>query len=280
MKLIKIPLVLSFLSVIFLTVACEDTENTPESGTISGVITFLETWPETGTISISLNTSWPPTGAPYAFKTIESDDLNANNEYSYSFENVAFDAYKSIVVSWQDPTDTNSATNQHALGAYGGITAPYFMDATSITVSVDNHEELNLDFSADLSLIDETVPSDSGTISGVITFIGELPQTGTISITLNSAWPPQGAPYAFKTIEMTDLNSDNQYSYSFENIAFGIYASIIVSWQDPDDLNPMTNQYTLGAHGGTDPTAVTVSETEYELTGLDFGADLSLAASN
>jgi hypothetical protein len=42
----------------------------------------------------------------------------------------------------------------------------------------------------------------------------------------------------------------------------------------------MTNQYTLGAHGGTDPTAVTVSETEYELTGLDFGADLSLAASN
>ena len=30
----------------------------------------------------------------------------------------------------------------------------------------------------------------------------------------------------------------------------------------------------------TDPAEVTGSETEYELTGLDFGADLSLAASN
>ena len=30
--------------------------------------------------------------------------------------------------------------------------AAEFMDATSITVSVANHEELNLDFGADLSL--------------------------------------------------------------------------------------------------------------------------------
>ena len=52
----------------------------------------------------------------------------------------------------------------------------------------------------------------------------------------------------------------------------------------------MTNQHTLGAYGGvfpfftayggTDPAEVTVTETKYELTGLDFGADLSLAVLN
>ena len=152
MKLIKTLLVLSFLSVMFLIVACEDTVNTPESGTISGVVTFLETWPETGTISISLNRTWPPQGAPYAFKTIEFSNLNLESQYNYIFENVAFDIYESIVVSWQDPADTSSTTNQHALGAYGGTMAAEFMDATSITVSVANHEEFNLDFGADLSL--------------------------------------------------------------------------------------------------------------------------------
>ena len=96
--------------------------------------------------------------------------------------------------------------------------------------------------------------------------------------------------YAFKTIDSDDLNSNTEYSYSFENVAFGTYPAIAISWQDPNDSNPATNQHILGAYGGvdpfftayggTDPTAVTVSETEYELTGLDFGADLSLAASN
>ena len=155
MKLIKILLILSFLSVIFLTVACEDTDNIPESGTISRVVTFLETWPETGTISFSLNTSWPPTGAPYSFKTIASDDLNTNNECSYSFENIVFGTYSALAVSWQDPNDTNPMTNQHTLGAYGGV-YPFFTayggtDPTAVTVSVTFHAFTGLDFSADLS---------------------------------------------------------------------------------------------------------------------------------
>ena len=152
MKLIKILLVLSFLSVIFLTMACEDTDNTPESGTISGVITFLETWPETGTISISLNTSWPPTGSPYAFKTIESDDLNTNNEYSYSFENIAFGTYLALAVSWRNPDSTyNSSCNQSTLGAYGGSIQDYFMNLDSLTVSTTNYELTEYDFDADLN---------------------------------------------------------------------------------------------------------------------------------
>ena len=68
----------------------------------------------------------------------------------------------------------------------------------------------------------------------------------------------------------------------FDNIAFGTYGSIAVSWLDPDDSNPSTNQHVLGAYGGTPPdfmdaTSVTVSSNDYELTDLNFTADLDLA---
>tara|TARA_B100001245_G_C22672209_1_gene328934 strand:- start:51 stop:509 length:459 start_codon:yes stop_codon:yes gene_type:complete len=127
----------------------------------------------------------------------------------------------------------------------------------------------------------ETVdtPPESATLSGTITFTGTWPDTGTVAVSLSSTWPPQGAPAASAAITSADL-ANNTYTYTFENVTFGSYASIAVSWEDPNDTNPMTNQYTLGAYGGTDPTAVTVSETEYELTDLSFDADLSLATSN
>ena len=54
--------------------------------------------------------------------------------------------------------------------------------------------------------------------------------------------------------------------------------------------NSQTNQHVIGAHGGTspwmeqygqgtDPTTITVSETEFALN-IDFTADFSLAASS
>ena len=131
-----------------------------------------------------------------------------------------------------------------------------------------------------------TPTPESATISGTITFTGTWPVSGDIAVSLSSTWPPTGAPAASTAISSSDL-SNNTYTYTFENVTFGSYASIAISWQDPNDTNPMTNQHTLGAYGGvfpfftayggTDPAEVTVTETEYELTGLDFGADLSLA---
>ena len=158
MKLIKTLLVLSFLSVMFFIVACEDKDNTPESATISGAVTFTGTWPTTGTASISMQTVWPPTLAPYAFKTIDSDDLNSNTEYSYSFENVAFGTYPAIAISWQDPDDSNHATNQHTLGAYGGV-YPFVStyggtDPTAVTVSDILYELTTINIDADLKYVD------------------------------------------------------------------------------------------------------------------------------
>ena len=158
MKLVKTLLELSLSSVMFLAMACEDNETVdhpPESATLSGTITFTGDWPSDGTVAVSLSSTWPPQGAPAASSAITSADLS-NNTYTYTFENVTFGSYASIAVSWQDPNDTNSMTNQHTLGAYGGV-FPFFTanggtDPTEVTVTETEYELTGLSFVADLSL--------------------------------------------------------------------------------------------------------------------------------
>ena len=292
MNIVKPYIVVSFLLALFFFVGCDDNPMTPESGTISGVVDFSGAWPETGNISISLNTSWPEvTGAPYAFTTIYSDDLNQDNLYSYRFENVTFGTYQGIIVSWKDPYDDNSATNQHAIGGYGGTAEAEFENTGSITVSGSDYEIMDLNFPAYLDLIDETIPAESGTISGTVTFSGTWP-TGTVFMSLNSLWPLQTTPNYYPTIASENL-IDNKYNYSFENVTFGTY-TIAVVW-----LNPNASWETLGAYGSTticdspsgcyknnendswegccheDAESVTITVTDFELTGLDFTATFS-----
>ena len=123
------------------------------------------------------------------------------------------------------------------------------------------------------------------TISGTITFDGTWPTTGVIALSLSSSWPPTGAPAASMEITSSDLIND-MYNYIFDNVSFGDYGAIAVSWLDPDDNNPASNQHIIGSYGGTanyiygpyfDATSITVSETQYTLTGKDFNADLSMA---
>ena len=289
---VKPCIVVSLFLVLFFFVGCDENPMTPESGIISGVVDFSGVWPETGNISISLNTSWPEvTGAPYSFTTIYSNDLNQDNLYSYRFENVTFGTYQGIIVSWKDPYDDNSATNQHAIGGYGGTAEAEFEDTGSITVSESDYEITDLNFQAYLDLIDETIPAESGTISGTVTFSGIWP-TGTVFMSLNSLWPLQTTPNYYSTIASENL-IDNKYNYSFENVTFGTY-TIAVVW-----LNPNASWETLGAYGSTticdspsgcsknnendswegccheDAESVTITVTDFELTGLDFIATFS-----
>ena len=154
MKIMKNLLILSFTPVMLIMTACEDekTEPLPESATISGTITFSGDLPSTGTVYLSIQNTWYPVDAPYATTTISESDVTAN-VYAYSFTEVAFGTYASISVSWEDPDDTNPATNQHIIGVYGGTAAAYFADADSITVSEDIYELTSLDFGADFGLV-------------------------------------------------------------------------------------------------------------------------------
>ena len=273
---VKPCIIVSLFLILFFFVGCDENPMTPESGTISGVVDFSGAWPETGNISISLNSSWPEvTGAPYAFTTIYSDDLNQDNLYSYRFENVTFGTYQGIIVSWKDPYDDNSATNQHAIGGYGGTAETEFEDVDSVIISVFDYEQPNLNFQAYLDLINETVPAESGTISGTVTFSGAWP-TGTILISLNSLWPLQSTPDYYSTIASENL-IDSKYNYSFENVTFETY-TIAVVWLNPAPEPETSAWETLGAYGGETPPefedaeSVTITVTNFELTGLDFTA--------
>ena len=70
------------------------------------------------------------------------------------------------------------------------------------------------------------------------------------------------------------------------HVAFGTYGAITVSWLDPNDSNPATNQHILGGYGGSvqsgfmDSQSVTVSEEEYELKGIDISANFDLLGPN
>ena len=154
MKIMKNLLILSFTPVMLIMTACEDekTEPLPESATISGTITFSGDLPSTGTVYLSIQNTWYPVDAPYATTTISESDVTAN-VYAYSFTEVAFGTYAAISVSWEDPDDTNPATNQHIIGVYGGTAAAYFADADSIIVSEDIYELTGLDFGADFGLV-------------------------------------------------------------------------------------------------------------------------------
>ena len=276
MNIVKLYIVVSFLLALFFFVGCDDNPMTPESGTISGVVDFSGTWPETGNISISVNTSWPEvTGAPYAFTTIYSDDLNQDNLYSYRFENVTFGTYQGIIVSWRDPYDDNSATNQHAIGGYGGTIEMEFEDAESVIISASDYEKPNLNFPVYLDLIDETIPAESGTISGIVTFSGVWPEGVNVLISLHSDWPETGEPDAYMSIYSDDLNQDNEYSYSFNNLIFRTYSAISV-------LRYINGNWViLGVYGSETPPefedaeSVTITVTDFELSGLDFTATFS-----
>ena len=124
----------------------------------------------------------------------------------------------------------------------------------------------------------ETLP-ESATISGTITYSGDWPSTGTVYLSLQNTWYPVDAPYTTTTISESDVTAN---AYFFTEVAFGTYAAISVSWLDPDDTNPSTNQHIIGVYGGTaaayfaDADSITGSEDIYELTSLDFGADFGL----
>jgi hypothetical protein len=121
---------------------------------------------------------------------------------------------------------------------------------------------------------------ESAMLSGTITFTGDWPSAGDVYLSVQSAWPPTAAPYSAVIVTAGDV-TDGLYDYSFTDVAFGTYPAITVSWLDPDDNDPTTNQHTIGAYGGTiqtgfmDASGVTVDAENATKTDLDITADFS-----
>ena len=105
---------------LIITIACEDTKTNEvevlaESGSIYGKITFNGSWPDSGSVILTLNTVYPPTGPPAGFEYLSLENL-LNNEYDYSFNNLSFTNYAAVSVThWPDdyPNGSYSTLGGH-----------------------------------------------------------------------------------------------------------------------------------------------------------------------
>ena len=146
---------MSLFSVIFsmlFLVSCEDDSSDPAtSGTLNITInvTNPEAWPSEGTVFCSLDKSWPPSGAPYKSVVLQSSQVQ-NGQISLVFEELDFDTYKLLSISWLDPTDQNPATNQYVWGTHSGSVQAFYSDATPFSFDVNN-SELSLVINATIS---------------------------------------------------------------------------------------------------------------------------------
>ena len=76
---------------------------------------------------------------------------------------------------------------------------------------------------------DGPVASEAGIISGSIIFSGIWPDSGDVLLTVDMQYPPQGPPSGSRTIESNEPEN-NIYTYSFEDLPFGDYAAITVTY--------------------------------------------------
>ena len=77
--------------------------------------------------------------------------------------------------------------------------------------------------------MDGPAASEAGTISGSIIFSGIWPDSGAVLLTIDMQYPPQGPPSGSSTIESNEPEN-NIYIYSFEDLPFGNYAVITVTY--------------------------------------------------
>ena len=158
MKHTKIKITTLFIFTLLVVTGCEDSTGTPESATISGEITFIGTWPDTGNISISAMKIWnfmdpEYTGIPSGYQLILESQVSVTNgdtsTFDYTISNLPFSVFNGIAVSWTNPdTNYNSSCNQSVLGGYGDSVSYPFISLDSVVTSTTNHELSGLNINA------------------------------------------------------------------------------------------------------------------------------------
>ena len=142
----KLSLMSLILGSLFL-VSCEDDDDEPAtSGTLNITLNLsnAEAWPSEGTVFCSLDKTWPPSGAPYKSVVLQSTQVQ-NGVISLVFEDLDFDTYALLSVSWLDPNDQNPATNQSVWGTHSGSAFEngqfvFYANATPFSFDVNNSE--------------------------------------------------------------------------------------------------------------------------------------------
>ncbi len=121
----KIPKSSIIAAIVFITMSlngCEDNEadapnSNPETGTLSGAITFVGMWPDSGSVLLTLDVQYPPMGPPAGSKTIENDQLE-NNVYEYTLDNLSFGEYAALTVTYWPSGYSPGSSNYSLIASY------------------------------------------------------------------------------------------------------------------------------------------------------------------
>lgn len=122
MKILKSSVILAIAFITMLLNGCEDNEAdapniNPETGTLSGAITFVGTWPDSGSVLLTLDVQFPPMGPPAGSKTIESNQLE-NDVYEYTLDNLSFGEYAALTVTYWPSGYSPGSSNYSLIASY------------------------------------------------------------------------------------------------------------------------------------------------------------------
>jgi len=155
-----ISLVVSIMFVLCLIISCGEEEDgkeeTPTTGSVSGVVKFVGEAPEgESEVQVSLFSvvdieTGRPAGPPAHFSA-PLDKLTG--EVPYTISDVSFGEYKLVAVGWER-LDSPPGTPEVVIGMYG-VAPPDDMQPDSITVSEEQPDVTGIDITADYSQIKE-----------------------------------------------------------------------------------------------------------------------------
>jgi hypothetical protein len=83
------------------SLSCGDDDNGAgggPTGSIAGTITFRNTWPATGNVYVTINSNYPPTGAPDAFTTPIPPGVRT---YDYTLSGIEVGTYVAVLLGWR-----------------------------------------------------------------------------------------------------------------------------------------------------------------------------------
>ena len=130
---------ITLASFFLIMVSCEDNntneEVLAEFGSISGTVNFSGSWPDSGEVLITLDTSYPPQGPPAGFSYITNDDIS-NGVYNYNFSDLSFRSYEAITVTYWSLGYATAGTNYSLIGSYIE-TINVSQDTPDITINMD-----------------------------------------------------------------------------------------------------------------------------------------------
>jgi hypothetical protein len=92
----------------------DNSTGTGPTGSISGTITFRNPWPATGSIFVTVFSTYPPSGAPDGFTNpITENQLSATRTYDFKLSGLQTGTYAAVLIGWR-----GGVGNDKCMGLY------------------------------------------------------------------------------------------------------------------------------------------------------------------